>query len=395
MRSGNRSFLLTPPGPGAIAVIRVTGPNALAGAGRTLRLESGGALARVEEGRLRYGHFMHGEELVDDVIVSHTKAGGTTVVDIAAHGGVRVIERILQALDRSGFPLAEPGESPTGIWPTRNLIEREACEAMARAKTKRAVRFLAWQRLHLVPTLEALIAEARTDSDSVVDRLQTMIAGCRPASVLIDGATIALIGPPNSGKSTLFNWLVGRPAAVVSDGPGTTRDWVTQAIEVDGVPLRLVDTAGRRAAADELERAAVDAGCQEAQRADLCLYVFDGSVPSSARDWATWRRFPAASQRVLAVSTKLDRGPARDELPTIMGLAEAKWAMVRVSAATGAGLDQLLQEVFGLLRLSKWVDNTPCLFAERQVRAATLVGEALPNGWEAARSVMAERLICA
>ena len=393
MPSGGRSLLLTPSGCGAIAVIRVTGTGALTGVNQALRLKSSGALSSADVDRLRYGRFVDGDEVLDDVIVSHTTVGATPVVDIAAHGGVRIVERILQTLDGLGLPLAEKGDSQPPIWPTENLIEREALQALARAKTERAIRFLAWQRRHLVPGLVAVIAEAQTNRDSAARKLDAMINGYRAASVVINGAIIALVGPPNSGKSTLFNRLVGRTAVVVSDTAGTTRDWVTQTIEVHGIPLTLVDTAGQGTCTDGLERTAADAGRRMAQGADLCLLLLDGSVPYSLRDIALWTSCSSSVQRVLVVSTKLDLGTAWGERPRGSEVGSGQLPVVRVSAVTEAGLDRLFREVFGLLEVADWVDNTPCLFTERQVGAAKQVRAALRNGWKAAQSIMAERLI--
>jgi small GTP-binding protein len=333
--------------------------------------------------------------VVDDVIVSHTHFDGTPVVDITAHGGVRVVERILQVLDRLGFPLAEAGEGQGAAWPADNLIEREATRLMVCAKTGRAVRFLAWQRRHLVPSLEALEAESQSDPSRAGNMLKAMIARYRASSLLTEGATIAIIGPPNSGKSTLFNCLVGRSAAIVSEGAGTTRDWLAQAIEVDGVPLTLVDTAGHRTSTDDVERAAVEAGRQMAERADLCLLLFDGSAPVLSAGSALWVELGSSLQRALVVGTKLDLGTVWKDLPPLQGFGTGQLPFVRVSAVSEAGLEELCQQVLGLLGLDERVDNTPCLFTECQVEAAKQALAAGRHGWAATQNIIAERLISA
>ncbi|MFQ5590406.1 MAG: GTPase [Phycisphaerae bacterium] len=389
----NRSFLLTPPGAGAIAVIRVTGARACARVARALNSKSGVGLPPLEENRLRYGRLRDGDEVVDDVIASCTTVGGAAVVDICSHGGVRVVERILEALDRIGFPLAEESASPPAIWPGANLIEREALQAVGKAKTKRAVRFLAWQRHHLVPTLETLSCQARTDRDSTAQALAAMIERRSAADVLIDGASVAIVGPPNSGKSTLFNCLAGKTAALVSERAGTTRDWVSRTMEMEGVALTLIDTAGARASASGVERVAIETGTRVASQVDVKLLVLDGSVACSAEDIAPWTGLLASRRRVVIVATKLDLGTAWDEPPLPTHRSTRRPPLVRVCAPTNTGASLLLTEVLGLLELHEWVDNIACLFTDRQVLVARQVQAALRRDWRAAQRILRKRMI--
>ena len=407
---GHRVVVLTPPGAGAIGVVRVVGPDAVSLVNQAFRPASGGVLSATQGDRLRYGHFVDGTETIDDVIVSVTtrhegksheatkrrsdegkeRHGGTEaqrhegknvetpkrrnaetqgedsadlVVDISAHGGVRVIERILQTLERLGVSVGEPGDAVGLAWPTGSLIEQEAVEALTGAKTERAVRFLAWQRENLPAELEAVALLCRSDPAEARQRLSAIADGYAVARTLVEGVTVALVGPPNSGKSTLFNRLIGRPATVVSPQPGTTRDWVAEPVEMDGVPVRLVDTAGRREADDPLEQQAVEVSRRVTEQAEVRLLLLDGSQPLSS----SGKELLAASHLwtgCLTVINKADAGNAWPA-PNVGG-----HKTVSISALTGAGCDKLVSAILAVLGYRGWVESVPCLFTARQAEAA-------------------------
>jgi tRNA modification GTPase len=313
-------------------------------------------------------------------------------VDISAHGGVRVIERILQTLERLGATVCEPAEAVELAWPTGSLIEHEALEALTRAKTERAVRFLAWQCEHLVDALEAVASLCRSDPAAARRRLEVMAEGYSIRRKLIEGVTVALVGPPNSGKSTLFNRLIGRPATVVSPQPGTTRDWVAEPVEMDGVPVTLVDTAGRWDSADALERQAVEAGRRAVERADLRVLLVDGSAPLSQAGL----ELLAASHawpHCLVVLNKADAGSAWESWDVRTKSEELGETPLMISAVTGAGCDELVPVILAMLGYRGWVESVPCLFTPRQAEAAATVVSALPNDPRAAEERLHRDLI--
>jgi tRNA modification GTPase len=425
----HRVVVLTPPGAGAIGVVRLIGPDAISMVNQAFRPAAGAQLSPSQGDRLRCGHFEDGEEVIDDVIVSVTtmgrhegkerhegtearrhegkeRHGGTEAgrhegigaangserlaVDISAHGGVRVIERILQTLERLGATVGEPAEAVELAWPTGSLIEREALEALTRAKTERAVRFLAWQREHLVDALEAVASLCRSDPAATRHRLAAMADGYPIARRLIDGVTVALVGPPNSGKSTLFNRLIGRPATVVSPQPGTTRDWVAEPVEMDGVPVTLVDTAGRWDSADALERQAVEAGRRAVERADLRVLLVDGSASQAGLELlAAARAWP----HCLVVLNKADVGSAWESWDVRTKSEELGETPLMISAVTGAGCDELVPAILAMLGYRGWVESVPCLFTPRQAEAAESVLSVLPHDPAAAEHRLKRYLI--
>jgi len=385
-QGGHRVVVLTPPGTGAIGVVRVVGPDAVSLVNQAFRPASGSALSAAQGDRLRYGHFVDGEETIDDVIVSLSSIKGRPAIDISAHGGVRIIERVLQTLERLGALVGEPGEAVGLAWPTENIIEYEALEALTRAKTERGVRFLAWQREYLPAALEALAHCCHTDPPEALRRLKAIADGYPVARTLVEGVTVALVGPPNSGKSTLFNRLIGRPATVVSSQPGTTRDWVAEPVEMDGVPVTLVDTAGRREADDPLEQQAVEAGRRVMERAEVRLLLLDGSQIIAPADAALFE----ISRRWAGCLTVINKADAGIVWPTSKVGANKT---VLISALTGAGCDDLVSKILEVLGFRGWVERVPCLFTARQAEAAADVLSVLPRDRWAAGQRLEQVLI--
>jgi tRNA modification GTPase len=355
----HRSILLTPASAGAIGVVRVVGPDPCTVVNQAFRSKFGKPLSTESVDRLRYGQFVDNAEVIDDVVASVTALNGCRLaVDISAHGGVRIIERILQTLERLGAPACEPFAAIQDVWPARDHIEAEAIEALCRAKTARALRFVAWQRQHLSALLGELAEKVTADQASVRDQLEAVIDRFALARTLLRGAVVAIVGPPNSGKSTLFNCLLGRPAAIVSPTAGTTRDWLAESIELDGIPVTLVDTAGRHEARDALEQLAIEAGRSVAERADVHLLVFDGTqpLPDPLRDAGKTHGIP-----VVLAANKSDLLARAHHAPDAAAL---------VSAKTGEGVQALVQLLVTSLGFSSWPDEAPSFFTERQVRIA-------------------------
>lgn len=416
-KAANRSLLLTPPGSGAIGIVRVTGPDAASIIGKLFepaarrgqparssaqtqdpRIETPGpeACGSLLTGeRLRYGRIVIEGEDVDDVIVSRASSGSLPEFDISAHGGIRIIEKILEALERYGAPLWDADERRPPIWDVQNLIDIEAAEALSRVKTQRAVRFLAWQRRFLPAHLEQLASLCRTSCDEARTELHSMLARYPAARLLVQGATVVVLGPPNSGKSTLFNSLVGRSVTIVSSRAGTTRDWVAESVEMDGVPVRLVDTAGRRdrpGTDGDGGHQAMESGWAIAEQADVCLLLLDGSEPLSGSAlclFETCRRLP----RCLTVITKLDVGRAWDSTSLPSGWADDKDGPIRISALTGDGVGRLTRSISRLLGFDGWVEATPCFFTGRQRDIAAGALSDLPKSPAAAEVSISQRLI--
>ncbi|MCC7293468.1 MAG: 50S ribosome-binding GTPase [Phycisphaerales bacterium] len=372
-----RVSVLTPSGAGAIAVIRLCGACAVSQAMRCFQPFSPNAsLDATQLGRLVYGRWFDGGDVVDDVLAC-IPPEASSAVEISCHGGPRVVERIVESLVRLGATRVET-EAVDPTWPPADAVERDVLEWLPRAKTQRGVRYLLGQRARLSAAIRAAMAAMRDDPAEGRRLLERLIAGHDAARRLIEGATVAIIGPVNAGKSTLFNALVGREAAITSPHPGTTRDWVEAEIEFEGAPLTLWDTAGFREGADELERRAMLAARERIRRADLVLTVVDATQADSSGHPAELEPLAENRPRV-RVFNKLDLAAAMS-LPFRAPQGNVSHA-VGVSARSGEGIDAMLRTMLEALGLARMDDEAPCLFSPRMRELVLpLLAPAFPSG---------------
>ena len=310
--------LATAPGESAIAVIRLSGPSALSIAAR--RFQGRNSPEHSVSHRILFGTFLADDRSpIDTVLVSVFRAPhsytGEDVVEISSHGGRAIPRVILDALIAEGARPARPGEFTERAFRNEkiDLAQAESVAALVKARSERAAkaaraalggalsrRIEALDR-ELVPLLAEV--EARIDfPGDVGDTLdgKALAARCGALAASLrewvdrlpsarrrqEGLRVALLGRPNVGKSSLLNALVGYERAIVSEVPGTTRDTVEESIWIDGVELRLSDTAGIRESEDPIERLGLDRTSHAAREADLAVLVLDRSEPGSRGDRA-------------------------------------------------------------------------------------------------------------
>ena len=346
----------TPFGEGAIALLRLSGPRAVEVADTVFRSKvRAAALApRVQQ----FGAIFDGEEKIDDVLLTVFRAPasytGEDVVEIAGHGGVLVSRRILELLLRHGARAAEPGEYTQRAYlhGKLDLTQAEAVMDLITAQTDLALRAATEQLegrlgdrirevreklLALLAHVEAFIDFPDEDidpdtGDALHARLEEV---CRLIDALLDTATrgkvlrnglrTVIYGAPNVGKSSLLNFLLGQERAIVSPQPGTTRDVIEETINLRGIPVRLIDTAGVRESDDTIEQAGIERTRLQVERADLILQVVDGSIPSTD--------FRADA---LIVLNKIDLG----EHPSWHAVEGA-----RLSCLSGEGVESLVDAI--------------------------------------------------
>lgn len=350
--------LATPAASSALAVIRVSGPG-------SLELLSPLVPRRFDIVRAP-GHTVHhcvmrdGGEDVDEVLIAVYKSPksytGEDGAEIFCHGSLPVIQRLLSLLARSGFRAAGPGEFTQRAFLNgrMGLTQAEAVNEIVRARTDRA-RGLALQRLggaieervrrardallDLRASLEVLIDYPDEDSDAGVDTqkldeaeriLEALARSYRQGRVYQEGVSIAFAGATNAGKSSLFNLLLRQDRAIVSEIHGTTRDWLESTASIEGIPVRLFDTAGLRATADPLEAESVRRTHEVIDAADAVVYLVDGTrgMDAGDREFLERREGPAP---LLRVWNKAD----------LRGLLPAPKEFLTVSAVTGTGIDEL------------------------------------------------------
>jgi tRNA modification GTPase len=395
--------IATPPGRGGIGVVRLAGPEAKSVAERMLQIAGGRTL---EAGRARFAELVESStgERIDDVVATYFGAphSYTTddVVEISCHGSPVVLRQVLEMATAAGARLAEPGEFTQRAFLNGklDLTQAEAVRDLIDAQTlyqaKVAARQLKGSLSHVVlPVKEKLVAliarlEAGIDfaeddvavmpSEQILAALQEVSGELRGLAasfsfgkVVHEGLTLAIVGRPNVGKSSLFNQLVERERAIVTAQPGTTRDLVTETVALGGIPVRLVDTAGIREALDEAEHIGIRKSMEALADADLVLVVLDASDVLNDVDRELLS--DVQERAAIAVCNKADLAARAEALP-MAGLP-----VVRTSAVSGAGIAELRAEILRKVRGNAAADGGAMLTNLRQhghVQAALAALEA-------------------
>jgi tRNA modification GTPase len=361
--------IATPPGVGGLGVVRLSGPAARRIAGALVRFGGG---PRWKPWRAAAGELLDDDgQAVDQVIVTFFAAPRSytaeDVVEISCHGSPVVLRLCVRRALAEGARPAEPGEFTLRAYlngridlpqaeAVRDLIEATTLhQARVAARqlegsVSRLVAPLKTQLVELIALLEAGIDFADDDvtvarPEEILGRIEPIAAGAsrliesfRYGKLVHDGLTLAIAGRPNVGKSSLFNRLLERDRAIVTEIPGTTRDMVSEAASVGGIPVRFLDTAGVRESSDPVEKLGIERTFQAMADADLTLVVLDLSEPLQAEDRRLLEH--AANQgRHLIAGNKSDLPRRLEPWP----------APIEVSALTGEGLDRLRQAILSAI----------------------------------------------
>ena len=371
--------IATAPGRGGIGIVRVSGTDLSPVIAAVL---GGRALA---PRHATYCDFVdaHGATL-DQGIALHFPAPhsytGEDVLELQGHGGpvvLRVlVSRCLEAGRPIGVRLAEPGEFTRRAYlnDRLDLAQAEAVADLIDASTEtaarsaarslagdfsRAIHGLTEQLTELRALVEATLdfpeeeidflerADAAGRLHRVRAALDEVLQRARQGAVLRAGLHVVLVGAPNVGKSSLLNTLAGEEAAIVTAVPGTTRDRIVRQVEVGGLPLDIIDTAGLRETSDEVETIGIDRTLAEIERADVVLHLVDAADPSA--DAEVLERVSRRTGRGVPLLTVINKIDLTGEVPAVDG------ATIRLSALTGRGLDLLRAELY---RLAGWDRTT-------------------------------------
>jgi tRNA modification GTPase len=393
--------IATPPGRGGIGVVRLAGPDARKIALPLLRLKHD-----LEPGHAIFGELVEPADepvgtaaqsaagRIDEVVVTYfAKPHSYTtddIVEISAHGSPVILRHVVELAMARGVRLADPGEFTmraflngridlTQAEAVRDLIESQtlyqakiAAQQLEGALSRR-LQPIKQKLVALIATLEAGIDFAEDDisvlpADQILQRvaairapLEDLAASFAYGKIVHEGLTLAIVGRPNVGKSSLFNRLVERERAIVTATPGTTRDLVSETVAIGGIPIKLVDTAGIRRALDEAESIGIRKSMEALADADLVLVVFDSSQPLTNEDKDLLGQ--VAGRPAIAVANKCDLinhhvGTAAPGCPAAQSPVDPRGdclagaedltggrVQVRTSATTGEGIPELRSEI--------------------------------------------------
>jgi tRNA modification GTPase len=372
MTTDTIAAISTPAGRGGIGIVRLSGPEAAAIATQLVRLRQ-----PLEHGRARLVDVLDGigdeAERIDEALVTWFQAPHSytaeDVVEIAAHGSPVVLDLLLRRALELGARLAEPGEFTQRAFLAGrlDLTQAEAVRDLIEAQTLTQARQAASQLggalsqrvaptkqalVELIALLEAGIDFAEDDVDvtpqaEIARRIGELTPGLKALEasygrgrIVHDGLTLAIVGRPNAGKSSLFNRLVERERAIVTATPGTTRDTVTERISLGGIPLELVDTAGLREGHEEAEKLGIARSREALADAGLVLVVLDATQPLNDEER---RLLEVVEGRPALVAVNKSDLAAGEAIERVVGDG-----MVRTSALTGEGIQELRARILAL-----------------------------------------------
>jgi tRNA modification GTPase len=415
--------IATPPGRGGIGVVRLSGARALEIANPMLRLRH-----ELEPGRAVFGELVESTQLrsetdepsapmqterIDEVVVTYfAKPHSYTtddVIEISAHGSPVVLRHIVELCVASGARLAEPGEFTSRAFLNGriDLTQAEAVRDLIESQTVYQAKVAAQQLdgslsrrlqpikqnlVQLIAQLEAGIDFADDDVSVLPDGvilqhiaevqvpLEQLRASFAYGKIVHEGLTLAIVGRPNVGKSSLFNQLVERERAIVTATPGTTRDLVTETVAIGGIPVRLVDTAGIRHSLDEAESIGIRKSKEALADADLVLVVLDASQEEAAEDAKLTAQ--ASIRPTIVVENKID-------LHITAQRSGNRAPDVRTSAVTGKGVAELRAQILQHIRGGIGAEAEHGFLTN--VRHRGLIEDSL-SALEAAKKAVAERI---
>ncbi len=361
----------TPLGEGGIGIIRVSGSQAVAIAEKLFRNNRNGGLS---SHRFYYGTIVEPAtgEVFDEVMLVVMRAPRSytreDVAEIHCHGGYLLVQKVLSLAIGAGARLAQPGEFTQRAFLNGriDLLQAEAVIDLIRGKTDAALTLAQHQRqgllsqrivavkqdvLHSLALVEAYIDFPEEDLGAAAGeeigrfvgkalaQIESLLAGFDEGRVLREGVAVLIAGKPNVGKSSLLNTLLQEQRVIVTSVPGTTRDIIEEIVNINGLPVRMLDTAGIRASEDIVEQEGVRRTIEQIPLADLVLFLLDASRPFDEEDRQIAETL--ASHRFLVVTNKADLPPVL-QLPTSLASAP----VLSISTQTGAGIAALREMIF-------------------------------------------------
>lgn len=405
----------TPYGRGGIAVMRISGCEAVDCASRFFKPANGKSLSETDGNRTVYGAIYHNGTMIDDGIAAVFRAPhsftGEDTVEISCHGGIVLSQTVLESAIASGCRYAEAGEftkraflngkiglsqaeAVMGLIDAASLESIRLSSAQSRGVLSSEVGRLRSELTEMIASVYAYIDypdEDLTDMtsgelfcgiSSLRTEMEKLLSTYRVGRAVCEGIVTAIVGKPNTGKSSVLNRILGKERAIVTPIAGTTRDTVEEAVCVGKVMLRLCDTAGIRDTDDEVERIGVERSRKLLADAGLVLAVFDSSSPFDDEDRGMLSLLSESGAEVIPIFNKCDLQQS-EKMPCLPD----GWKPVCVSAVTGQGFDELYSRISSLF-VSETIDydTTAVITNARQNAALSAACEHIRSAEEALSS---------
>jgi len=394
--------LSTPPGIGAIGVIRLSGPKAISISEKIL---PGLKLETAATHTLHFGIIRDGDTVLDEAVVGIFKAPNSftreDVIEISCHGSPYILQKVLQLLLSKGARLAKPGEFTMKAFLNGrfDLSQAEAVSDLIASETQAAhdlamnqmrggfsneLKTLREELVHFASLIELELDFSEEDVEfanrpqllSLLDKIQKNIKALsesfRLGNVLKNGVSVVIAGKPNAGKSTLLNALLNEERAIVSEIAGTTRDTIEETLIINGIAFRLTDTAGIRKALDSIEKQGVERTMQKIEQANIVVYLFDAEEMSATEveeDLSKLKK--GADTPVLSLANKVDMGEEKNYLNKFKEID----GLSLLSAKNGHGIAELKKRLYDTVLQGKNLNEGVILSNARHYEAlqATLI----------------------
>ena len=402
-------------GEAGIGIVRMSGKNSLNIANKIFKGNKVETLDKSLSRKLTYGHIVNKEtdEIIDEVLISYMKGPETytreDMVEIYCHGGIISVRKVLELVLNKGARMAEAGEfTKIAFLNGRlDLAQAEAVMDMINAKTDKSFEASLGQLegflsnkineirnilLDMIAHVEVSIdfpeddieevtyEDLKTKGEKVKKEIEVLLSTADRGKILREGLNTVILGKPNVGKSSLLNAVLRENRAIVTNIPGTTRDIIEEYINIDGIPLKIIDTAGIRITEDEVEKIGVNRAKEAIDRADLIIAVFDASLELSEDDYEIIKLIKEKKSIVLLNKTDLRNVLDEEEL---ISLIEGK-PMITTSITSGIGIDimeEKIKEMFygGEIELDSDTTITNVRHKDLLVKALDNINQALED----------------
>ena len=350
---------------------------------------------------MKYGNILDGENIIDEVLVSYFKAPKSytteNMCEINSHGGNIVLKKILELCLKNGAELAEPGEFTKRAFLNGriDLLQAESVIDIINAKSDKELKtgvkqlegFLSneiakikQEILDVMVNIEVAIDYPEYDVDEVTNKqisdmldsvekkLKRLESSFDNGKIIKEGIKTAIVGKPNAGKSSLLNAILKEDRAIVTEIEGTTRDTIEEFVTINGIPLKLVDTAGIRKAKDEVEKIGISKSREIAKEADLIIAIFDSSKDLTDEDMEILNLIKG--KKVIILLNKIDLNSKIDEKD--YRLLAVSQDIIKVSALNNLGIDKLYEKITDLFNLDQInLDNEVLITNLRQKNLIT------------------------